>query len=91
MPTVKVTEQAHTDARSMLTIINNQMPGLINDLQRVGRGLKNPDNWEGPLAQQYRGVWDKAEGDLNRWKEALTELQQSVQKILTNISQAGGA
>ncbi|MBV1850734.1 pyrophosphorylase [Catellatospora tritici] len=91
MATVKVTDQAHADAQRLLGIINNQMPTLISQLQTTGRALKDPNNWDGPLAVQYRGVWDKAEGDLTKWKEALTELQQSVQKILTNISRAGGA
>ncbi|WP_155370287.1 hypothetical protein [Catellatospora vulcania] len=91
MATVKVTDQAHADAQRLLGIINNQMPGLITQLQGTGRALKDPNNWEGPLAVQFRGVWDKAEGDLNRMREALADLQGSVQKILSNISRAGGA
>jgi hypothetical protein len=36
-------------------------------------------------------VWPQAKADLDKMKSSLEQLQQSVQKILTNISQAGGA
>jgi hypothetical protein len=52
----------------------------------------DPNNWDGPLARKFRGdVWPKAKADLDKMKASLDQLQQSVQKILTNISHAGGA
>ena len=92
MPTVKVTDLAHQDAQKMLSIINNQLPSLISQLNSTGQQMSDPNNWDGPLAQKFRGdVWPKAKADLDKMKTALDQLQQSVQKILTNISHAGGA
>lgn len=45
-----------------------------------------------PLARQFRGeVWPQAKADLDKMRGSLEHLQQQVQKILTNISHAGGA
>ncbi|MFC0596862.1 pyrophosphorylase [Streptomyces palmae] len=92
MTTVKVTDLAHQEAAKMLSIINSELPGLIGKLNGHGQQLSEPNNWDGPLAQQFRGqVWPQAKGDLDKMKASLEHLQQQVQKILTNISQAGGA
>jgi hypothetical protein len=92
MPTVKVTDLAHQDAQKMLSIITNQMPALITQLNSTGQQMSDPNNWDGPLAQRFRGeVWPQAKGDLDKMRSSLESLQQSVQKILSNISAAGGA
>jgi uncharacterized protein YukE len=92
MPTVKVTDLAHQDATKMLSIINNQMPSLFKQLYSTGQQMSDPNNWDGPLAQKFRGdVWPKAKADLDKMNASLEQLQQSVQKILANISHAGGA
>jgi uncharacterized protein YukE len=92
MATVKVTDLAHQDAQKMLSIINNQMPQLISQLNSTGQQMSDPNNWDGPLAQKFRGeVWPQAKSDLDKMRSSLERLQQSVQKILSNISAAGGA
>jgi uncharacterized protein YukE len=92
MATVKVTDAAHQDARKMLNIITQQMPQMLSQLNSTGQQMSDPNNWDGPLAQKFRGeVWPQAKGDLDKMKSSLEHLQQSVQKILTNISHAGGA
>ena len=90
MPTVKSTDLAHAEATKMLSIINSQMPTLISQLNSHGQQLSDPNNWDGPLAQRFRGeVWPQAKGDLDKMKTGLEQLQQQVQKILTNITNAG--
>ncbi|MEN3356463.1 MAG: hypothetical protein V7637_445 [Mycobacteriales bacterium] len=90
MPTVKSTDMAHQEATKMLSIINSQMPTLINQLNSHGQQLSDPNNWDGPLAQRFRGeVWPQAKGDLDKMKTGLEQLQHQVQKILTNITSAG--
>jgi hypothetical protein len=90
MPTVKSTDLAHAEATKMLSIINSQMPTLISQLNSHGQQLSDPNNWDGPLAQRFRGeVWPQAKGDLDKMKTGLEQLQQQVQKILTNITTAG--
>ena len=92
MPTVKVTDLAHQDAQKMLSIITSQLPQLIAQLNSTRQQMSDPNNWDGPLAQKFRGeVWPKAKADLDKMQTTLTDLQHSVQKILANISHAGGA
>ncbi|MBY8882560.1 hypothetical protein [Actinacidiphila acidipaludis] len=92
MATVKSTDLAHQEAAKMLSLITNQLPGLISQLNGHGQTLSDPGHWDGPLAQRFRGeVWPQAKGDLDKMRASLEHLQQQVQKILTNISHAGGA
>ncbi|HEY7595297.1 MAG TPA: hypothetical protein VH969_19255 [Actinophytocola sp.] len=92
MTTVKSTDFAHQEAAKMLSLVNTQMPTMINQLNSHGQQLSDPNHWDGPLAQRFRGeVWPQAKGDLDRMRTSLEQLQQQVQKILTNISHAGGA
>ncbi|MCL2552898.1 MAG: pyrophosphorylase [Actinomycetia bacterium] len=92
MATVKSTDMAHQEAAKMMSLITNQLPGLISQLNGHGQTLSDPNQWDGPLAQRFRGeVWPQAKGDLDKMKASLEHLQQQVQKILTNISHAGGA
>jgi hypothetical protein len=92
MATVKATDLAHSEATKMLGIINNQFPALISQLYSTGQTMSDPNQWDGPLAAKFRGeVWPAAKGDLDKMKASLEQLQSSVQKILTNISHAGGA
>ena len=66
MATVKVTDLAHQEAQKMLSIITNQMPTLINSLYSTGHHMSDPNNWDGPLAQRFRGeVWPQAKADLD--------------------------
>lgn len=90
MPTIKSTDIAHTEASKMLSIINNQLPGLIGQLNSHGQQLSDPNNWDGPLAQRFRGeVWPQAKHDLEKMRTGLQDLQHQVEKILTNITHAG--
>jgi uncharacterized protein YukE len=88
--TVKSTDFAHAEAHKMLSIVNSQLPTLINQLNSHGQQLSDPNHWDGPLAQRFRGeVWPQAKSDLDKMKAALEQLQHQVQKILTNITNAG--
>lgn len=90
MSTVKSTDLAHAEASKMLSIINNQLPGLIGQLNSHGQQLSDPNNWDGPLAQRFRGeVWPQAKRNLDKMNQDLRDLQHQVEKILTNITHAG--
>jgi hypothetical protein len=92
MPTVKITDQAKADAVRMNNMINTEMPNLINQMNTIGQQMADPQNWDGPLALQYRGqVWPDARNKLQAMRNSLSELQQSVRKVMDNISHAGGA
>jgi len=92
MPTVKITDQAKADALRMYNMINTDMPNLITQMNTLGQQMADPQNWDGPLATQYRGqVWPDARIKLQAMRTSLSELQKSVQKVMDNISHAGGA
>ncbi|NUP52978.1 MAG: pyrophosphorylase [Catenulispora sp.] len=92
MATVKATDLAHTEAQKMLGIITQQFPALINQLYSTGQTMSDPNQWDGPLATKFRGeVWPAAKSDLEKMRTSLEHLQNSVQRILTSISHAGGA
>lgn len=85
------TAQAHQEAQRMMSIISSDLPGLIGKLNSHGRTLSDPNHWDGPLAQKFRGeVWPQASRDLDKIHNSLRELQQQVQRILTDIDKAGG-
>jgi uncharacterized protein YukE len=89
--TVTSTDTAHQEATKMMSIITNELPGLIGKLNSHGRTLSDPKHWDGPLAQKFRGeVWPQASRDLDKIHNSLRELQQQVQRILTAIDKAGG-
>ncbi|OIV38028.1 hypothetical protein BIV57_07895 [Mangrovactinospora gilvigrisea] len=90
MATVKVTPQAHADAKKMLTIINHDLGSAMSTLKTTGDRLSQKDHWEGPKADQFRGqVWPDATSQLKKMQDALGKLQHEVTQILNNIQQAG--
>lgn len=92
MATVKSTDVAHQEAGKMMSLITTQLQPLIQNLNSHGQTLSDPNHWDGPLAQKFRGeVWPQAKSDLDKMKSSLEDLQRQVQKILTAISHAGGA
>jgi hypothetical protein len=92
MPTVKITDQAKADALRMSNMINTDMPNLITQMNTLGQQMADPQNWDGPLAVQYRGqVWPDARTKLQAMRNSLADLQKSVQTVMDNIARAGGA
>ncbi|MFI0779496.1 hypothetical protein [Streptomyces sp. NPDC021212] len=91
MSKVTSSDFAQAQATKMLSLINNQLPGLIRQLNSHGQQLSDPSHWDGPLAQKFRGeVWPQASRDLDNMRSSLEQLQQQVQKVLGNIMAAGG-
>ncbi|MER6305410.1 hypothetical protein [Streptomyces sp. NPDC001657] len=94
MPSDKVLSsgEAHQEIAKMMTLATHQFPALIKQLNGHGQLLSDPNHWDGPLAQRFRGeVWPQVHSDMEKMRGSLEHLQQQVQKILTAISRAGGA
>lgn len=84
------------EAKSAITriqeIINGGLSEQIAALDGQGQLLSDPNNWDGPLAEQFRGsTWPETKNALDRAKTELDELQQQLQKISQDIFTAGGA
>jgi uncharacterized protein YukE len=85
------TDQAKTAITQIQSIINGGLTEQINALDRQGQTLSQPDTWDGQLAVQFRqDVWPKTKKALDSAVTELTTLREQLQKIATNIMQAGG-
>jgi uncharacterized protein YukE len=88
---VTVDDVAHTASKTILNALNNQLPAAFKSLTTAGNDLINPQHWDGKAAADFRtNVWPKVQADLTKMQTSLADLQQAVDKILTNITVAGG-
>jgi uncharacterized protein YukE len=93
MPAGRVlsSEQAKSAITQMQSIINGGLTNEINNLNTQGQALSDPNNWDGPLAERFRGsTWPETKAALDRAKVELEELRGQLQQISTNIMTAGG-
>ena len=91
MSRVLSTEQAKAAIRGLISTINGGFIEQITQLDNHGRTLSDPNNWDGPLAQQFRtSTWPETKAALDKAKTELEELQMQLDKISQNIFSAGG-
>ncbi len=81
-------------AREAITKIQQIVDGpllqQINDLNREGQRLSEPNNWDGRLAREFRTGWADTYNKLIQTQRALEELRRQVAQINQNIMSAGG-
>ena len=86
------TDTAKQAINQLQTIINNGFNDQINQLNKQGETLSDQNNWDGPLANQFReDVWPQTHKALIKAKDELEKLQVNLQKIFEEIFRAGGA
>lgn len=90
MPRVLSTDTARAAVQSMSSIINGGLTDQIEQLDRHGRQLCQPDVWDGSLAAQFRGAWPQTSSSLRTVKAELDELRRKVERINADIMAAGG-
>ena len=91
MSRVLSTEQAKAAIQQIQSIINGGLTDQISQLDSQGRILSDPNVWDGPLAERFRGqTWPETRAALEKAKTELEELRGQLQQISTNIFQAGG-
>ena len=91
MSRVLSTEQAKAAIRGLISTINGGFSEQITQLDNHGRTLPDPNNWDGPLAQQFRtSTWPETKAALDKAKTELEELQMQLDKISQSIFSAGG-
>lgn len=91
MSRVLSTEAAKTAIRQLQSIITGGLTDQINSLDSQGQILSDPNNWDGPLAETFRGsTWPETKSALDKAKTELEELRQQLESIATNIFSAGG-
>lgn len=91
MSRVLSTEQAKSAIHQIQNIINGGLTEQINQLNAQGQILSDPNVWDGPLAERFRGqTWPETHQALQKAKSELEELRAQLQQIATNIFTAGG-
>ena len=87
-----LSSQAAKDAiQKIQSIITGGLTEQINALNNEGQQLSDPNNWDGPLASTFRETtWPHTHQSLQKASQDLTELNRNLQKISTDIFQAGG-
>lgn len=85
------TEQAKTAIRALQSTINGGFMTELSNLDKHAKTLSEPNNWDGPLAEQFRGTtWPAVNKALQNAKTQLDELHKELDKIASNIFTAGG-
>ena len=66
----------------MQAIINGGFTDQINQLDTQGKTLSDPNVWDGPLAEKFRGsTWPETEPALDKAKQELEELRSQLHQI----------
>lgn len=91
MARVLSSDQAKSAIQQDQAIINGGLTEQISKLDGQGKILSDPNVWDGPLAQQFRDrTWPQTKSALDRAQTELDQPRDQLQKIATNIGQAGG-
>ncbi|GAB3787709.1 pyrophosphorylase [Nocardioides ungokensis] len=91
MSRVLSTEQAKSSIQQMQAIINGGFTDQISQLDSQGRTLSDPNVWDGPLAEKFRGsTWPETRAALEKAKAELEDLRGQLNQISQNIFSAGG-
>lgn len=87
---VVTTGEARDAIQKFKAILEGGLIQQIEDLNRQGQMLSQPEIWDGRLAQQFRTEWADTYKKLQATKNALAELQKQIKDINDNIQRAGG-
>lgn len=85
------TEQAKTAIQQLQSIINGGFTDQISQLDAQGKILSDPQVWDGPLAEKFRGTtWPETRAALDKARTELEQLRGQLNQISQNIMSAGG-
>ena len=84
------TVQAKEAITKMEDIIKSGLLTQIDNLNKQGQILSDPNVWDGRLAAEFRNNWPHTYNALKKAQQELEQLRQNIQKINENIMMAGG-
>jgi len=87
---VVTTGEARDAIQKFKAILEGGLIQQIEDLNKQGQKLSQPEVWDGRLAQQFRSEWADTYKKLQATKASLAELQKHLKDINDNILRAGG-
>lgn len=88
---IKSTPEAIQAIATMQAIIDGGLNDGIVSLSNAGDTAGEPNNWDGPSAQQFREVWGQTKSTLVHLQADLRELRARISQIQASIQSAGGA
>ncbi|MGH3708598.1 MAG: WXG100 family type VII secretion target [Pseudonocardiaceae bacterium] len=87
---VLATPEARSAVQRLKTLVSGDLLTMIRDLEKQGDTLADSNQWDGSLANQFRGTWPGNKTTINNMRTDLEKLQQDVDRITQNIMAAGG-
>lgn len=85
---VSVNDHAIGQAQAMITHIN-AFQTTVDTLRTHGENMKG--HWQGRHADQFQTVWAEAHKNLTTAHQNLHDVRNAIQRIMTNIQQAGNS
>ena len=86
---VLATQDAKT-AAGQLVQLAGQLKDEITKVTAQGDKLADPNQWDGKLAQQWRGDWGNDKKQLQTASQQLDALEKRAKQAVEAIIQAGG-
>ena len=83
--------EAIEQANRMRATIESGLDQQLRDLEQAAGRLSDPNVWDGPHAQQFRGMWTDIAPRLRQAQADLAQLRQWVQSVAGSILAAGGS
>lgn len=84
-------EEAKQAIQQIQSLINGGLEDQIRQLDTQGQKLSEPNVWDGPLAERFRGeTWPQTKSSLDKTLQELNNLHKQLQQISTDIFTAGG-
>ena len=88
---VLATEESRSTITQIKQILDGGLQQNIQNLNRLGTTLSDPNVWDGTLAESFRSqIWPECKSSLETTQRELNALQQTLQTSAQNIMQAGG-
>jgi hypothetical protein len=85
---VLATQQASDAAKQMLAAMGPLKDQIAKVIQQ-GHTLRDPNQWDGQLAQKWRSEWEADEKQLQTASQKMDELEKRAQQVVENIMHAG--
>jgi hypothetical protein len=74
----------------MKSAVDTDLPSALDKVIKAGDDLADPMHWDGKKAADFRNnIWSTLKPDLTNLKTKLQDLQNAVDSVLTDISNAG--
>lgn len=82
--------EAVESANRMRATIESGLDEQLTALEAAAARLSDPNVWDGPHAQQFRGMWQEIGPRLRQAQADLAQMRHWIQSVADSILAAGG-